>query len=365
VEATREEVSKSTASIEKVFRQEYARIFAHLVRLLGDFDAAEDALQDAYAAALTAWTVEPENPGAWITVAARNAAISAQRKRLVAERKERDLIDLAPVREEDDDRLRLIFTCCHPALAADSSIALALRTIGGLSTDAIARLLLVPEPTVAQRLVRAKRKIRASGIPFALPADEQLEPRIDAALNVVYLMFTAGYVPTDRAVINVPLCEEAIRLGRLMTQLLPRDGETRGLLALMLLHHARHAARVDASGGLVPLEAQDRARWDRSAIAEGVRTLDEAFTRGGTGVYRIEAAIAALHTEPATDWPQIASLYQELYARAPSAPTGLGWCIALGMARSADHGLALLERLELEPGARVDAVRLYLEGRRP
>ena len=327
-----------------------------LVRVLGDFDDAEDALQHAFVAATTSWDIDgvPENPGAWIATAAKNAALSARRHQAVVARTEPELEFLfARPQDDADDRLRLIFTCCHPALAPETSIALALRTTCGLTTPAIARLLLVPEATLAQRLVRAKRKIREAKIPFRIPDADHLDARIEAALHVAYLMFTEGYAPVEgEVVVNAELCEEAIRLGKLLAQLLPTDGETRGLLALMLIHHARRAARYDDAGEMIPLDEQDRSRWDRVAIDEGVRELHDALARAGTGPYRIEAAIAALHAEArssdATDWPQIASLYQELFARAPSGPAAVNWCLAIGRALGPEHGLSKLDLLSRE-----------------
>jgi len=366
VVTTREEGSRSTGAIEKVFREEYAVVFSGLVRVLGDFDEAEDAIAEAFASAIEAWpkTGHPHNRAAWITTAARNAAVSARRRRAVAARKEPEVEHLLSQPADDaDDRLRLIFTCCHPALAPEASIPFALRTTCGLSTSAVARLLLVPEATVAQRLVRAKRKIRESGISYAVPDADHLDARVEAVLHVVYLMFTEGYAPAEEElVVNVELCEEAIRLARLLAQLLPTDGETRGLLALMLLHHARRGARSDDRGDIVPLDRQDRSLWDRGAIGEGVRQLDEALHRRGTGPYRIQAAIAALHAQATspheTDWAQIASLYQELYAREPSAPAAVSWCVALGMALGPGDGLALLERLARE-GALAGSDRVH------
>jgi RNA polymerase sigma-70 factor (ECF subfamily) len=271
-----------------------------------------------------------------------------------------------------DDRLRLIFCACHPALSDEARVALALQTICGLSTIAIARLFLVPEATVAQRLVRAKRKIRGAAIPFAVPSGEAFDDRLGAVCSVVYLLFTEGYSPTDGDLArSAPLCEEAIRLARIICHLLPAQAEPRGLLALMLLHDARRAARTDASGELVDLEQQDRRRWDRDGIAEGTRHLEEALSRGKAGVYQIQAAIAALHAEAAStetsDWVQIMALYEELWRRAPSPSVGLGLIVAEAMAFTPDIALERLERLvcsgALDGSRRVAAVRADLLGR--
>lgn len=338
------------ASIEATFREEYAAVFASLLRATRDFDAAEEALQQAFTAAVEAWPRDgvPARPGAWIVTAARNAAASAARHRAMAARKHVELAIQDAAEDDEDDRLRLIFTCCHPALSPETSIALALRTVCGVPTPAVARLLLAPEATIAQRLVRAKHKIREARIPFRVPDDEHVDERLANVLSVVYLLFTAGYSPSsgDR-VVNVELCAEAVRLGRLVAQLLPARAEVRGLLALMLLHHARHAARVDAAGEIVPLEDQDRARWDHAAIAEGRRLLDEALARRAPGPFQIQAAIAALHagapSAAATDWAQIAALYEELWRREPSPAVALNLAIAMGMALGPEAGLARID----------------------
>jgi RNA polymerase sigma-70 factor (ECF subfamily) len=346
----------SKERVEAAFRAEYGRVFAGLVRVLGDFHAAEDALQEAFAAALDTWPERgiPDRPGAWLTTAARNAASSARRHAALVEDKHREIARelLAQGDEGDiaDDRLRLMFTCCHPALAEEARVALTLQTLCGLNAAAIARLFLAPEATVAQRLTRAKRKIRASGIPYEVPSAERLGERLPAVLEVVYLLFTEGYATSSgEPVVDAALCEEAIRLGRELCLLAPTHAEARGLYALMLLHHARRATRVDAAGDIVPLEEQDRSRWDRAAIDEGARQLEDALARGAAGPFQIQAAIAALHATAAradaTDWPQIAALYEILWREQPVAPVALSLAFALGMAEGPERGLARLDDL--------------------
>jgi RNA polymerase sigma-70 factor (ECF subfamily) len=362
--------------VERVFRQERARVLATLVRTVGDFVVAEDALQDAFVAALRDWPAEglPRSPAAWLTTVARNRAASVRRHDAVVQsaRAAHDgefaEIDLHG-EDVPDDRLRLIFCACHPALAEEARVALALQTLCGLPAAAIARLFLVPEATVAQRLVRAKRKIRDAGIPFAIPAPDRFDERLDAVLSVIYLLFTEGYAPTDGDLArSAPLCDEAIRLGRVLCHLLPTQSEARGLLALMLLHDARRAARVDASADPIPLEEQDRSQWNASAIAEGVRHLEDALARGRPGPYQIQGSIAALHATAAraedTDWVQIMALYEELDRRSPSPSVALALVVAEAMAFSADLALERLQRLEragrLAGSDRVPAVRADL-----
>ncbi len=371
------------ARIEAVFRSHRGRVFAHLMGRLRDFDAVEDALQEAFVAALRHWPARgiPDRPAAWITTVARNAATSIHRREALADRTAAALAEPSLELELDaiaddaigDDRLRLLFTCCHPALPAEGRIPLTLRTVCGLETPEIARLLLLRETAVAQRIVRAKQKIRTAGIAYELPRPEWLDDRTADVLACVYLLFTEGYASTSNdALIREPLCEEAIRLARLLARELPSRAEVRGLLALMLLHHARRHGRLDEAGDAIALDEQDRRLWDRATIEEGRTALHEALALGEPGPYQIEAAIAALHAEASafetTDWPQVAGLYAELMRRAPSPAAAMAWAFTEGMADGADRGLALLDRLEREGAlgqdvARIAAVRAELSWR--
>ncbi|MDX6681307.1 MAG: polymerase sigma-70 factor, subfamily [Solirubrobacteraceae bacterium] len=350
----------STAAAEVAFREERAAVLATLIRQLGDFQLAEDALQDAFAAAIVAWDRDgvPERPGAWITTAARRRAIDRLRRdRVLADRVQRlgRIAELqTPALDDEhepsavgDDRLRLIFTCCHPALAMPARVALTLRSLGGLTTGEIARAFLVAEPAMAQRIVRAKRKIAVARIPYRIPPDEELPDRLAGVLAVVYLVFNEGWSASggDRLV-RGELCVEAIRLGRLLARLMPDEGEVAALLALMLLHDSRRAARVDEHGELVALDDQDRSLWDRGRIREGTTLLDAALRRRPAGPYALQAAIAALHatarSPQETDDDQIAALYGELARRAPSPVIDVNRAAALGRAGRVADGLALI-----------------------
>lgn len=372
------------SAIGRAFRDEWGQIVATLIGLTGDWDLAEECAQDAFARALERWPRDgvPERPGAWLTTTARNRATDRLRREAVGAAKLREVAmmsipDDGPDDEDAagsgvrDDRLRLIYTCCHPALSLEARVALTLRTLAGLTTAEIARAFLVPEGTMSKRLVRAKQKIRNAGIPYRVPAVDQLPERTTAVLGVLYLLFTEGYSATAGAdLIREELCAEAIRLARVLARLMPGEPEAGGLLALMLLHDARRGTRVDDAGDLVTLEHQDRTRWDTEEIAEGVELLDVALRHGRPGPYQLQAAIAACHAtaaDPAdTDWAQIAVLYGRLTEFVPSPVVELNRAVAVGMADGPSVGLALVERIEakgelsgyhLLPATRADLLR--------
>jgi RNA polymerase sigma-70 factor, ECF subfamily len=359
--------------IEGIFRADYGRILATLIRLLGDIDLAEEALQEAFAAALEQWPAAgtPANPVAWLVSTGRHKAIDRLRRRAwladkqdqIAREIELSASRLDPQSAHDEetpvpeDRLSLIFTCCHPALGTEAQVALTLRTLGGLSTEEIARAFLVPAPTMAQRLVRAKSKIRAARIPYQVPRAEALAERLEAVMVVVYLVFNEGYAASfGGRLVRHELCEQAIRLGRMLVELLPIHAEPKGLLALMLLHDSRRETRLDASGDLVLLEDQDRARWDRAQIDEGAALVEAALSESGRppGPYALQAAIAALHaqapTAADTDWAQIAALYGVLARVHPTPVVELNRAVAVAMASGLERGLPLLDALSLDGG---------------
>ena len=369
-------------AVGRLYREESGRILATLIRLLGDFDLAEEVVQEAYAAALEQWPDEglPRNPRAWLVQAARHKAIDRLRRRTRFAEKVDELAAMQVLEEragegEDpgvrDDQLRLIFTCCHPSLAIEAQVALTLRTLCGLSTEEIARAFLVPTATMAQRLVRAKHKIREAGIPYRVPPPELLPERTDAVMTVVYLVFTEGYAATiGETLIRRELCAEAIRLARLLDALLPDRAEPPALLALLLLHDSRRATRTTPDGDLVLLEHQDRAQWDHAQIAEGLSLVERALGRGAPGPYALQAAIAAVHARAPraadTDWRQITALYAVLLQRFPSPVVALNHAVAVAMSEGPAAGLRLLDSLSargelssyhLLPAARADLLR--------
>lgn len=373
------------AAVDAAFRDEWGRVVATLIRTTGDWDLAEECAQDAFAMALQRWPKDgiPGRPGAWLTTAARNRAIDVLRRKAVGAAKLREVAAMSlppdsPAYEGEtdhsgvpDDRLRLMFTCCHPALSPEARVALTLRTLAGLTTAEIARAFLASEPTMAKRLVRAKQKIQHAGIPYRVPPAHLLPERTPGVLGVLYLLFNEGYSATAGAdLVRQNLSAEAIRLARVLARLMPDEPEAAGLLALMLLHDARRAARIDAAGDLVTLEDQDRSLWDAAEIGEGVAILEAALRRRRPGPYQIQAAIAACHATAATaaqtDWAQIAALYERLVSFLPTPVAELNHAVAVGMAFGPAAGLPLVEALEatgqlagyhLLPATRADFLR--------
>ncbi|MFJ6084637.1 RNA polymerase sigma factor [Streptomyces sp. NPDC092369] len=376
-------------AVAVAFRAEWGQVVATLIRVTGDWDLAEECAQDAFAQALDRWRRDgvPRRPGAWLTTTARNRALDVLRREAVGATKLREVAVLAgdepyddrtgsPYEDDEvsgvqDDRLRLIFTCCHPALPIEARVALTLRTLAGLTTHEIARAFLVPEATMAQRLVRAKRKIRNAGIPYRVPPAHLLPERTAGVLGVLYLLFNEGYTASSGAeLVRRNLCAEAIRLARVLARLMPDEPEVLGLLALLLLHDSRRHARVDGAGELMTLEDQDRGAWDRAEIDEGAALVERALRRGSPGPYQIQAAIAACHTTAGTaeetDWADIAALYGELARFVPSAVVRLNRAVAVGMAEGPEAGLTLVAELEQEgeladyhllPATRADLLR--------
>lgn len=351
------------STLEQVFREEYGRIIATLIRISGSFDLAEEALQEAFTAAVSKWEQEgrPHNPGAWLTTVAHRKLLDAVRRDRTRTDKQAELeyeaTRLQPFVEPDvieepaeypDDRLRLIFTCCHPSLNREGQVALTLRTLGGLTITEIAHAFLVPEVTLAQRLVRAKQKIRLAGIPYEVPSLEIIGERLSAVRAVIYLIFNEGYAASaGQSLIRNDLCAEAIRLGRVLCELLPDEPENMGLLALMLLQDSRREARVNDQGELVTLEEQDRSRWDAQEIEEGVRLVQAALSLRRVGSYQLQAAIAAVHAEAKrvdqTDWRQIVALYEELIRITSSPVVALNHAVAVAMSEGLERGLSFIE----------------------
>jgi RNA polymerase sigma-70 factor (ECF subfamily) len=349
------------ATVERAFRDEWGRVLATLIGFLGDFELAEEAAQEAFAAAAERWPRDgtPDNPRAWLVTTARNRAIDRIRRDRTLAAKAR-LLEVPEATEDTvdettipDERLELVFTCCHPALALDAQVALTLRTLGGLTTDQIARAFLVPEPTMAKRLVRAKHKIRDAGIPFRVPPAHLLPDRLTAVLAVVYLIFNEGYGGRGE------LAAEAIRLGRALAELMPDEPEVHGLLALMLLNDARRNARF-AGGDLVLLRDQDRSLWNVDQIEEGRAGVDRALALGGRGTYVLQAALASLHSEEPQDWPQIAALYGELARLTGSPVVELNQAVAIGETGEVERALELVERLDLDSYHYLHATRAEL-----
>lgn len=362
-------MSRASETLEQVFREQYGRIIATLIRISGSFDLAEEALQEAFISAAAKWELEglPNNPGAWLTTVAHRRLLDAIRRNRTHTDKETEIAfeatrlqphvepELDDAMEYPDDRLRLIFTCCHPSLTRETQVALTLRTLGGLTTTEIAHAFLLPEPTLAQRLVRAKQKIRLARIPYEIPPVDRISDRLSAVQAVIYLIFNEGYAASaGQNLIRNDLCTEAIRLGRVLCELLPDEPENLGLLALMLLQDSRRDARVNDDGELVTLEEQDRTRWDAREIDEGVNLVQRALRLRRVGVYQLQAAIAAVHAEAQTaaetDWRQIVALYEEMLRFTASPIVALNHAAAVAMSEGFERGLGLIEAAD-ENGA--------------
>jgi RNA polymerase sigma-70 factor (ECF subfamily) len=367
----------ASETLERVFREEYGRIIATLIRQSGSFDLAEGALHEAFVAAASSWERDgpPRNPGAWLTTVAQRKLVDALRRDKTRTDKQSEIeyeaVRLQPFAEPasiddpsdyPDDRLRLIFTCCHPSLSREAQVALTLRTLGGLTTTEIAHAFLLPEATLAQRLVRAKQKIRLARIPYEIPALERLQDRLTAVQAVIYLIFNEGYAASaGDSLVRNDLCAEAIRLGGVLCELLPTEPENTGLLALMLLQDSRRKARVNAHHELVTLDEQDRSLWDRTEIEEGVKLVESALSMGRVGQYQLQAAIAAVHCEAETaaktDWRQIVALYRELLRISSSPVVALNHAAAVAMAEGFERGLELIE--DAGAGGKLDDYYLF------
>ena len=361
--ATLASMAEASDTLEQVFREEYGRIVATLIRTSGSFDLAEESLQEAFTAAASTWERDgpPRNPGAWLTTVAHRKLLDAVRRDKTRTDKQSEVeyetsrlhpfaepASLEEAVEYPDDRLRLIFTCCHPSLSREAQVALTLRTLGGLTTTEIAHAFLLAETTLAQRLVRAKQKIRLARIPYEIPSLEMIGARLIAVQAVIYLIFNEGYAASaGQSLVRNDLCSEAIRLGRVLCELLPNEPENMGLLALMLLQDSRREARVNDDGELITLEEQDRSLWDRKEIEEGVRLVETALAMGRVGTYQIQAAIAAVHAEAMsadeTDWRQIVALYEELMRITSSSVVALNHAAAVAMSEGFERGLSLIE----------------------